>query len=128
MSDSFGHLRESSHESQQHRMAGCNLVAAINLWNTVYLARAVEILRLAGTDPLEDSAIRYRERIEGLSDDDPRRKRLLGGLAPAACRRAARLPILVMAADGSGGWQGNGLVRGQIRTLYYDVLRGFRIL
>lgn len=51
----LGQLHDRTHENQQHRAAGCNLVvAAIILWNTVYLARAVETLRLARTDVPED--------------------------------------------------------------------------
>ncbi|TVQ59968.1 MAG: Tn3 family transposase, partial [Rhodobacteraceae bacterium] len=50
-----GQLHDRTHENQQHRAAGCNLVvAAIILWNTVYLARAVETLRLTGIDAPDD--------------------------------------------------------------------------
>lgn len=50
-----GQLRDRSHENHQHRAAGCNLVvAAIVLWNTVYLSRAVETLRLAGIEVPDD--------------------------------------------------------------------------
>ncbi len=55
----LGQLRDRSHENQQHRAAGCNLVvAAIICWNSVYLARAVETLRLAGTD-VPDNVLRH---------------------------------------------------------------------
>jgi len=51
----LGELRDRSHENRQMRAAGCNLVvAAIVLWNTVYLQRAVEILRLAVEEILDD--------------------------------------------------------------------------
>src|SRR4051812_35274940 len=42
-------IHDRSYEGQQHRASGLNLVvAAIILWNTVYLARAVEALRRQG--------------------------------------------------------------------------------
>jgi TnpA family transposase len=45
----LGEIRDRAFENQQHRAAGLNLaVAAIILWNTVYLARAVEQLRADG--------------------------------------------------------------------------------
>ncbi|PJN92410.1 hypothetical protein CNY89_29980, partial [Amaricoccus sp. HAR-UPW-R2A-40] len=48
-----GHV--STYDDQQHRAAGCNLVvAAITLWNTVYLAAAVEALRRSGVDVPDD--------------------------------------------------------------------------
>ena len=51
----LGQLHDRTHENQQHRAAGCNLVvAAIILWNTVYLARAVETLRLTGAEVPDD--------------------------------------------------------------------------
>ena len=38
----LGELRDRTHENQRHRASGLNLVvAAIVLWNTVYLERAV---------------------------------------------------------------------------------------
>ncbi len=44
----LGQIRDRSYENHQHRAAGVNLiVAAIILWNTVYLGRAVETLRIA---------------------------------------------------------------------------------
>jgi TnpA family transposase len=43
----LGELRDRSFENQRYRASGLNLVvAAIVLWNTVYLERAVESLRL----------------------------------------------------------------------------------
>ena len=41
----LGEIRDRSFENQQHRASGLNLVvAAITLWNTVYLERAVDLL------------------------------------------------------------------------------------
>lgn len=45
----LGELRDRKYENQKHRASGLNLVvAAIVLWNTVYLEKAVEALRIAG--------------------------------------------------------------------------------
>ena len=45
----LGELRDRTLENQQHRASGLNLVvAAIVLWNTVYLDRAVQALRKRG--------------------------------------------------------------------------------
>jgi TnpA family transposase len=45
----LGRVRDRTRETQQHRASGLNLVvAAIILWNTVYLGRAVETLRRQG--------------------------------------------------------------------------------
>lgn len=42
----LGEMRDRSYENQRHRASGLNLVvAAIVLWNTVYLERVVEALR-----------------------------------------------------------------------------------
>jgi Tn3 transposase DDE domain len=41
----LGEIRDRSFENQHHRASGLNLlVAAITLWNTVYLERAAEIM------------------------------------------------------------------------------------
>ncbi len=41
----LGEIRDRSFENQRHRASGLNLVvAAITLWNTVYLERAAESL------------------------------------------------------------------------------------
>ena len=41
----FGEIRDRSFENQRHRACGVNLiVAAITLWNTVYLRRATSLL------------------------------------------------------------------------------------
>lgn len=46
-----GEIRDRSFENQRYRASGLNLVvAAIVLWNTVYLERAVQALRDAGKD------------------------------------------------------------------------------
>jgi len=45
----LGRLHDRTYESRQHRASGLNLVvAAIILWNTVYLGRAVDTLRRQG--------------------------------------------------------------------------------
>jgi TnpA family transposase len=42
----LGELRDRTYENQQHRASGLNLVvAAIALWNTVYLERAINMLQ-----------------------------------------------------------------------------------
>jgi hypothetical protein len=47
----LGEIRDRSFENQRYRASGLNLVvAAIVLWNTVYLERAVQTLRHAGKD------------------------------------------------------------------------------
>jgi hypothetical protein len=47
-----GEIRDRSFENQRHRASGLNLlVAAIILWNTTYLQRAVDHLRNQGHDP-----------------------------------------------------------------------------
>lgn len=52
----LGQIRDRSYENHQHRAAGANLiVAAIILWNTVYLGRAVETLRMSGHDVSDDT-------------------------------------------------------------------------
>jgi TnpA family transposase len=44
----LGELRDRTYENQQHRASGLNLVvAAIALWNTVYLERAINTLQEA---------------------------------------------------------------------------------
>lgn len=47
----LGEIRERSFENQRYRASGLNLVvAAIILWNTVYIERAVQALRDSGKD------------------------------------------------------------------------------
>jgi len=49
----LGEIRDRSYENQTHRASGLNLlVAAIILWNTTYLQRAVDHLRNQGQHPL----------------------------------------------------------------------------
>jgi TnpA family transposase len=51
----LGRIRDRSYENQQYRASGLNLVvAAIILWNTVYLGRAVEALRRRGEAIADD--------------------------------------------------------------------------
>ncbi len=48
----LGEIRDRSYENQRHRAGGLNLlVAAIILWNTVYLGRVVDHLRKQGKVP-----------------------------------------------------------------------------
>lgn len=48
----LGEIRDRSYENQSHRASGLNLlVAAIILWNTTYLQRAVDHLRDQGQPP-----------------------------------------------------------------------------
>lgn len=48
----LGEIRDRSYENQRHRAGGLNLiVAAIILWNTVYLWRVVDHLRNQGKEP-----------------------------------------------------------------------------
>ncbi len=51
----LGEMRDRGFENQNHRASGLNLVvAAIILWNTVYLERALEVLRKRGEPIRED--------------------------------------------------------------------------
>jgi TnpA family transposase len=51
----LGELRDRRYENQRHRASGLNLlVAAIVLWNTVYLERAVAALRSRGQAVADD--------------------------------------------------------------------------
>lgn len=51
----LGRLRDRTLESQQHRASGLNLVvAAIILWNTVYMERAIQVLRASGEEIPDD--------------------------------------------------------------------------
>jgi len=50
-SNRLGEIRDRSYEDQRYRASGLNLVvAAIILWNTVYLAEAVETLKNKGVE------------------------------------------------------------------------------
>lgn len=55
----LGEIRDRSFEQQRYRASGLNLItAAIVLWNTVYLQRAVAALREQGR-PVNDDLLRY---------------------------------------------------------------------
>ena len=55
----LGEMRDRSFENQRYRASGLNLVvAAIVLWNTVYLERAVRALRAAGKN-IDDGMLRH---------------------------------------------------------------------
>lgn len=55
----LGEIRDRSFEQQLYRASGLNLVtAAIVLWNTVYLERAVQALRDSG-QPVDESLLQY---------------------------------------------------------------------
>ena len=55
----LGELRDRSFENQRYRASGLNLiVAAIVLWNTVYLDRAVQSLKAHGQD-VDDSLLAH---------------------------------------------------------------------
>jgi len=54
-----GDLRDRSFENQRYRASGLNLiVAAIILWNTVYLERAIAALREQGI-AIDDEALTH---------------------------------------------------------------------
>ena len=54
----LGEIRDRSYENQRYRASGLNLViAAITLWNTVYLERAVAALRERGS--VDESLLRH---------------------------------------------------------------------
>src|SRR5438552_12683052 len=60
-SNCLGEIRDRSYEDQRHRASALNLVvAAIILWNTVYLAEAVETLK-------QQDVIINEEYLEDLS-------------------------------------------------------------
>jgi hypothetical protein len=55
----LGELRDRSFEAQRHRASGLNLVvAAIILWNTVYLERAIGALREQGRQ-IDDGLLKH---------------------------------------------------------------------
>ena len=58
-----GDLRDRSFENQRYRASGLNLiVAAIILWNTVYLERAIAVLREHGIS-IEDESLAHLSPI-----------------------------------------------------------------
>jgi len=55
----LGEIRDKTYELQRHRASGLNLVvAAIILWNTVYLERAVRFLKEQGR-PLDEALLKH---------------------------------------------------------------------
>ncbi|MBN8758468.1 Tn3 family transposase [Variovorax sp. SCN45] len=55
----LGEIRDRSFEQQRYRASGLNLItAAIVLWNTVYLERAINALRGHAT-PVDDALLQY---------------------------------------------------------------------
>ena len=55
----LGEIRDRTYELQRHRASGLNLVvAAIILWNTVYLERAVSAMRAQGY-PIDDALLKH---------------------------------------------------------------------
>ena len=59
----LGEIRDGSFERQRYRASGPNLVtAAIVLWNTVYLERAVAALHGYG-QPVDENLLRYRSAL-----------------------------------------------------------------
>lgn len=55
----LGELRDCSFENQRYRASGFNLVvAAIVLWNTFYLERAIQALRARG-ELIDDNLLKH---------------------------------------------------------------------
>lgn len=55
----LGEIRDRSFEQQRYRASGLNLVtAAIVLWNTVYLEKAIESQRAQGKK-VDDTLLQY---------------------------------------------------------------------
>ena len=55
----LGEIRDRSFEQQRHRASGLNLItAAIVLWNTVYIERAIEQLRADG-ESIDEDLLQY---------------------------------------------------------------------
>lgn len=95
----LGEIRDRSFEQQRYRVSGLNLVtAAIVLWNTVYLERAVAALR--GHDqPADDDLLRYFsplgwEHINLTGDYLRRSNAKLGAGKFRPLRRLAGLSVL----------------------------------
>jgi TnpA family transposase len=56
----LGEIRDRTYENQQHRASGLNLlVAAITLWNTRYLNRAITALRKTEAVPVPDQLLAH---------------------------------------------------------------------
>lgn len=74
----LGELRDRTHDNQRHRASGLNLVvAAIVLWNTVYLEQAVTAIRQSG-QAMSDATLAHLSPLEwehiNLTGDDRWRK------------------------------------------------------
>jgi len=55
----LGEIRDRTYELQRHRASGLNLVvAAIILWNTVYLERVVNAMRAQGY-PIDEALLKH---------------------------------------------------------------------
>jgi hypothetical protein len=55
----LGEIRDRSFEQQRYRASGLNLTtAAIVLWNTVYLERAIKAFHIQGR-PVDDNLLQY---------------------------------------------------------------------
>src|SRR3546814_952523 len=60
----LGELRDRTFENQRHRASGLTLAtAAVTLWNTVYLDRAVRHLRGSGVDVSDELLDRKSTRL-----------------------------------------------------------------
>ncbi|BDP43280.1 hypothetical protein DAETH_32490 (plasmid) [Deinococcus aetherius] len=84
-----GEIRDRSFEAQSHRASGLNLVVAlISTWNTVYLERAVEALRVQGRE-VPDEVLAHLSPLTwehiGLTGDYAWRPEHVP--APGECRR-----------------------------------------
>ena len=95
----LGELRDRSFENQRYRASGLNLVvAAIVLWNTVYLERAVQALREHG-QAVDDDLLQHLsplgwEHINLTGDYVWRQRPQLGSRqVPAAADRSPRLSV-----------------------------------
>ena len=78
-------------------------------------------------DPLEVSSVCYRQRLNGLLDDEPRRRRLLASLSPHSRRRIERRPMLVMWPNQIGGWRTTTQQDYKQCEIHYDQLRRLRV-
>ncbi|MFZ1429007.1 MAG: CRISPR-associated helicase Cas3' [Geminicoccaceae bacterium] len=80
-------------------------------------------------DPLEESLCRCPRQITGLAAGDPQRQLLARRLNERGQRRLARYEIVVLAADPTGEWCGNGHEPERQRsiTIRYDAVKGLRL-
>jgi hypothetical protein len=98
----LGELRDRSFENQRYRASGLNLVvAAIILWNTVYLGRAVQALRAQG-EVIDEALLQHLSplgwehinltgdyRWQALGERQPGEYRPLRSVAAARVERTA---------------------------------------